>query len=369
VVTAGGDIVTLHQRATTGSVSVGDHGYAGGGFGDGGAGGPCGGAIVTPMLSVLRPSEAPKALVLGDNSLAVDLAVSASGTSAVVAVPGNWGRSGERAWLDVPTGSLETLGCLPRPSDARGMSMRGQAVAVAMLPAGGALVQTRAPASLVFTDDLSAIALGGSDAADTGHRMFHTNPEGSMTCASCHPEGNDDGRTWNFSNIGPRRTPMLRGGMLGTEPFHWDGDMRDFGHLVDEVLARRMGAPRPSPAQSEHLARWVDRLPALRAPAAAMASPAAARGREIFARADVACASCHGGERFTNNQSVDVGTRGTFQVPSLLGLRWRAPYLHDGCAPTLRDRFGQCGGGDRHGRTSMLTPDQLDDLTAYLQTL
>jgi cytochrome c peroxidase len=100
-----------------------------------------------------------------------------------------------------------------------------------------------------------------------------------------------------------------------------------------------------------------------------MASPAAARGQALFARADVACASCHGGAHFTNNQSVEVGTRGTFQVPSLLGLRWRAPYMHDGCAPTLRDRFGACGGGDRHGRTSMLTRDQLDDLTAYLETL
>jgi len=56
-------------------------------------------------------------------------------------------------------------------------------------------------------------------------------------------------------------------------------------------------------------------------------------------------------------------------VPSLLGLRWRAPYLHDGCAPTLRDRFGDCGGGDNHGHTSQLAPAQIDDLTAYLETL
>jgi hypothetical protein len=369
VVAASGDIVTLHQRASGAPVSVGDHGYAGGGFGDGGAGGACGGAIVTPMMTVLSVTKAPtRALVLGRSSLAIDLTLSAAGTRAVIAVPGNWGRGDVPPWLEVPTGGAEPFGCLPTSAEGRGASMRGQVVAVAALR-GGALIQTRAPAALVFTSDLATIALGGGDAADTGHRMFHTNPEGSMTCASCHPEGNDDGRTWNFSNIGPRRTPMLRGGVLGTEPFHWNGDLPDFGHLVDEVLARRMGAPRPSPAQSERLARWVDGLPALRAPAAAMASPAAARGQALFARADVACASCHGGAHFTNNQSVEVGTRGTFQVPSLLGLRWRAPYMHDGCAPTLRDRFGACGGGDRHGRTSMLTRDQLDDLTAYLETL
>jgi len=64
-----------------------------------------------------------------------------------------------------------------------------------------------------------------------------------------------------------------------------------------------------------------------------------------------------------------VGTGGEFQVPPLLGVGDRAPYLHDGCAPTLRDRFGPCGGGDEHGHTSHLGPADLDDLVAYLSTL
>ena len=36
--------------------------------------------------------------------------------------------------------------------------------------------------------------------------------------------------------------------------------------------------------------------------------------------------------------------------------------MHDGCAPTLKDRFGPCGGGDKHGVTSKLTSGQVDDL-------
>jgi hypothetical protein len=44
--------------------------------------------------------------------------------------------------------------------------------------------------------------------------------------------------------------------------------------------------------------------------------------------------------------------------------------MHDGCAPTLADRFGAtCGGGDRHGATSHLMPAQLADLTTYLESL
>lgn len=71
----------------------------------------------------------------------------------------------------------------------------------------------------------------------------------------------------------------------------------------------------------------------------------------------------------TNNQTVDVGTGGRFQVPSLIGVGSRAPYLHDGCAPTLTDRFGACGGGDLHGVTSTLSPADVGDLVAYLKTL
>ena len=30
----------------------------------------------------------------------------------------------------------------------------------------------------------------------------------------------------------------------------------------------------------------------------------------------------------------------------------RAPYMHDGCATTLADRFTKCGGDARHGNTA-----------------
>jgi hypothetical protein len=72
----------------------------------------------------------------------------------------------------------------------------------------------------------------------------------------------------------------------------------------------------------------------------------------------------------TNNQSFAVGTGGEFQVPPLVNLAYRAPYMHNGCAPTLMARFtdASCGGGDTHGRTAQLSTDQLADLIAYLET-
>jgi hypothetical protein len=56
-------------------------------------------------------------------------------------------------------------------------------------------------------------------------------------------------------------------------------------------------------------------------------------------------------------------------VPSLVGIGTRGPFMHDGCAKTLRERFGACGGGDKHGVTSTLKPAELNDLLTYLNTI
>jgi len=116
------------------------------------------------------------------------------------------------------------------------------------------------------------------------------------------------------------------------------------------------------------LASWIDKIPR---PAGIVPSDpvAAERGHAIFVDSAVGCATCHDGAKLTNNGTFDVRTGGAFQVPSLLGLALRAPYLHTGCAATLAERFGPCGGGDAHGHMSGLTAQNLADLVAYLETL
>ena len=61
-----------------------------------------------------------------------------------------------------------------------------------------------------------------------------------------------------------------------------------------------------------------------------------------------------------------------FKVPSLIGLQARAPYMHDGCAATVRERFFKPGcGGDAHGAVldGRFTVAEVDDLIAYLEAL
>src|SRR5690606_15684561 len=95
---------------------------------------------------------------------------------------------------------------------------------------------------------------------------------------------------------------------------------------------------------------------------------AIARGERLFE--SQGCTTCHDGSLFTNNRMFDVGTGGPIKVPSPVGVWSRAPFLHTGCAPTLRDRFSsECGGGDKHGSTSLLGAAEVDDLVQYLETL
>jgi cytochrome c peroxidase len=63
-----------------------------------------------------------------------------------------------------------------------------------------------------------------------------------------------------------------------------------------------------------------------------------------------------------------VGTGGAFQVPPLVGVGWRTPLMHDGCATTLADRFGACSTA-QHGHIASLSATDITNLTAYLETL
>jgi len=198
--------------------------------------------------------------------------------------------------------------------------------------------------------------------------VFHKQTPLKISCASCHPEGRDDGQVWDFATEGKRRTQSLAGNILERAPYHWTGDETSLPMLLDDVFAKRMSGGTLNLAQKAALGPWLNRVPA---PAPASVDPAAvARGSALFEAPMVGCVSCHNGALMTNNQRFDVGTGGQFKVPSLIGVGARPPFLHNGCAATLMDRFGTCGGAPGvHGNTSTLTQDQLKDLVSYLDSL
>lgn len=197
----------------------------------------------------------------------------------------------------------------------------------------------------------------------TGHDVFHRATPKGIACASCHPEAGEDGHVWQFAE-GARRTPSLRGGLAGTAPFHWSGDLADMSTLMRNVMNARMGGASQSAARTDALLGWLDAQPALRAPP--VNAEAAARGQALFESSETGCAACHAGPLGTNNTTVDVGTGGPFQVPRLAELAWRAPFLHDGSLPGLDARVLPVT--DQHGKLSHLDATGRADLLEYLRT-
>jgi len=244
----------------------------------------------------------------------------------------------------------------------------GEPVAVAFTPAGQLIIQSREPAALQLEDG-TVVELSQESHTNTGHAMFHMTTDVGISCASCHPEGGEDGHTWSFPQ-GLRRTQPLNGGVLQRAPFHWNGELASIEALVADVLLNRMGMQElVSVEQANSLASWLDSIPSV--PVEPPSNPeAAARGRALFEASEVGCSSCHSGSAYADNRAYNVGTGMALYTPTLLGVGTRQPLMHDGCAPTLAARFGLCGGEvDRHGVTSHLDEAQTADLVAFLKTL
>lgn len=360
-----GAVAVLHQRALDSQISVKNGGYGMG---------PCtGSGISTPGLTLFQSTGGGVQVGNGMTAVflpvAVDLAARRDGTMISLIGPNGGISPSSGMQLNPATQTTPNDACVP-PSPVPSMPQNpdDQAVAGCYDGRGTLWVQYRNPPRI--TSLSASIPLSqAEDRSDAGYSLFHNPTKGLIACMSCHPEGGDDGHVWDFEGIGKRRSQSLRGGILGTAPFHWDGDMNNMNTLMTQVFGGRMAGAPPSPGQSDAVGKWLDSQPLV--PKSAPSDPnAVERGRALFEDPEVGCAACHSGKRFTNNASADVGTGKTFQVPSLNGLSHRAPYMHSGCAATLRDRFTPgCGGGDKHGKTSQLSAGQIDDLVAYLASL
>ncbi len=161
-----------------------------------------------------------------------------------------------------------------------------------------------------------------------GREMFFRTGDANITheglaCASCHPDGNDDGVTWSTPE-GPRQTPMLRGRLLDTAPYGWSRGERTLDSYVDDTMSR-LGGNGLTPADREALVIY---LKSMKAPPPAPASRLAAAGASIFMSAR--CESCHIGVTGTDRSTHadDVG-KVAIDTPSLRSVAMTAPYFHD----------------------------------------
>jgi len=268
--------------------------------------------------------------------------------------------------------------------------------------------QPVATISTVANEQLAADVLLGKqifyNAADP--RM---NEDGYLSCATCHLDGGQDGRVWDFTDRGEglRNTTSLHGRAgIGHGRVHWTAnfdEIQDFendirnnfggeGYLTQTqwqtgTVADPLGQPKAGlSVELDALAAYVTSLSTFgrspyREPNGQL-SQAAQRGHELFTT--FGCGACHSGPGFTDSMFGvvhDVGTIKTgsgqaingpllgLDTPTLRGLWATAPYLHDGSAATLMDVLVTQNSQGLHGATGALTQAEREDLVAYLLSI
>ena len=262
-------------------------------------------------------------------------------------------------------------------------------------PRGLVIVGTQAYVAEYFTDSLGVVPLVGDTprgarsialgprtpltAARRGEIMFHDADrcyQKWQSCASCHPGGRVDALNWDLLNDGignpknnrsllhvDRRKPVMS---LGA---------RDSSNQAVHAGFKAIQFAQISDRENADVLAYLKSLRPVSSPCLVngQLSEAAHRGKRIFAGAG--CGNCHSGRDHTDLKAYDLGygtgpdTKKAFITAPLTEVWRTAPYLYDGRAATMLDVLTVFNRDDKHGATSGLTPEQLDDLVVYLLSL
>lgn len=260
------------------------------------------------------------------------------------------------------------------------VSPDGKQLAVAMYYSGQIQhinVASRKPAKVV--------SLGPSrkpDAIRIGEINFHDGTlcfQHWLSCATCHPNARVDGLNWDLLNDGmgnPKNTKTM---VLSaqTPPAMARGVRADMG-VASLAGFRHILFRQPTDEEVKTVRAYLTALKPDKSPyltADGKLTKAALRGKALFMSPKLECATCHPEGLFTDLKMYDVGTKheldraADFDTPTLIEAWRTGPYLHDGSAATLKDVVTKFNKHDKHGKTSHLNEQQINDLVAYLLSL
>ncbi len=213
-----------------------------------------------------------------------------------------------------------------------------------------------------------------------GRSLFYRTNDKRITadgvaCASCHPDGGDDGVTWSTPE-GPRQTLMLAGRVHGTAPYGWTRRQGTLTQYIYDTSAR-LGGGKMLQRDMDALARYLESMPS---PPAMPAKDDALviNGMKLFL--DRGCAECHVGGDGTDRTShsfeqprppndFGLGRSGEdgFDTPALRSVSLSAPYFHDGRYATLAELLAD--EQSKMGSTATLGDSEREALEAYLRSL
>lgn len=215
-----------------------------------------------------------------------------------------------------------------------------------------------------------------STEAALGEKLFHKAANTKVSrdgraCASCHPDGRDDGLVWSTPD-GPRQTISLAGRVGREAPFGWLGK---HGSLKEHITItmKNLKGTGASDEELNAIVAWLRAMPAPpRAKNVALGAKEL-RGKELFNSSALQCGSCHAEKTdFSDREAHDVASATgadvsrQFLVPSLRFVGGSSPYFHDGRYATLGELLEK---NEKMGDTKSLSPDDRDALEAYLRTL
>jgi len=215
-----------------------------------------------------------------------------------------------------------------------------------------------------------------SELAAEGRKLFHSGGDPRIAadgraCASCHPDGRDDGLVWSTPN-GPRQTIQLAGRVNRPAPFGWMGKHESLQVHMAATMKNLKGKGLESHEQ-DAIAAF---LTSMKGPPEKWRSltDEESRGREVFNGTEANCSNCHAEKTgFSDHDLHNVksatssDTTTAFLVPSLVNVAGSAPYFHDGRFATLEELLDRTDGS--MGATKNLSPEDKRALVAYLRTL
>jgi len=213
------------------------------------------------------------------------------------------------------------------------------------------------------------------------------------TCGGCHTLGtsNESVGLITHTDAGGKvlfaRDPPSLIGAGKTNPMRWTGDVPTLQQQVVNTIFNHFkdGLTQPAEKTAEQAAALEAYVSSIKAPTTSFdqgTMPAAAIRGELLFQGKGACIACHGGPLFTDNglhntlvpqrnNWNDAGAPtppGAFNTPTLRDVRNSAPYMHNGVFKTLREVIEFY-----NARSSIaplnLTPQEIDDLVAYMDAL
>jgi DNA-binding beta-propeller fold protein YncE len=189
-----------------------------------------------------------------------------------------------------------------------------------------------------------------------------------IACASCHPDGRDDGVTWATPE-GPRQTLMLAGRLQGTAPYGWLGHKGNVHEYIANTVGR-LGGQGIDEGSLQELSAFVQAVAP--PPKSTRADELVDRGRALFFSDEQQCASCHIGGEHSDGMLHEVAknpfeSANQFETPSLRHVSGSGPWFHDGRYETLEDLLADPK--SKMGVSHRLDAQDRAALAAFLRTL